>query len=214
MGGSGSTRWGWTRTKQTVEECVNLDADQIWYILFGYPETVPMHYRLMPSWSLNSTGDRFRIEFVSSEDWGFGKDVTLAVDRMRYGAKGWIRQNVQELRLRTQETAIGVVRHWFICPRCHSKRKSLYCEPYNLRILCRVCHDLTYASSQRDRRLGRALMSLLLPSEISAEERAFCCRYGTSTLLDRDPDHRVRNKRRAQIKFAKRIARTLGRLKT
>lgn len=51
---------------------------------------------------------------------------------------------------------LGGIRHWFLCPRCRSRRRVLYAAPFAAVSgwRCRVCWDLRY-DSQRQRKHRR-----------------------------------------------------------
>ena len=45
----------------------------------------------------------------------------------------------------------GGERVWFACPSCAKRVRKLYLPPSGGRFLCRICHDLSYASRQKRR---------------------------------------------------------------
>lgn len=204
MGGYGSTRWGFVRTRDSVEEYIKLDADYIWTELFGFTG-FQSAWRSLPCWTLTSTGDWYRMTCPASSEWTFGRDITIAIDRKRYGAQDWHPARDQQLRFLTVDTALGVQRRWLLCPYCGSRRKFLYCSPYSLLVRCRECHDLAYASSKRNRRLGVSFFSLVASclEGLTEEERHYCVTKATMTSFGRDPDHSTRNRRRAQLRRQK-----------
>lgn len=54
----------------------------------------------------------------------------------------------QSLKLRPTPQRFGGLRWWFICPECEGRCASLYMPPPGSVFLCRICHKLTYYSSQ------------------------------------------------------------------
>jgi len=140
MGGYGSGRWGWARTRDTTADALRLDV------------------RSLARRGLFAAGPGSVAE--GEVRWGRGNDVTdwIAVTyagdrpgevvldyRTRRPGEEWV--PVRE-RVAMDRTACpyGGGRPWFRCPGCGSRRAVLYCAGGRFR--CRACHELAYASTR------------------------------------------------------------------
>lgn len=147
MGGFGSTRWGWTSTKDTVESALSLDINRLnkaGCLRPGYPG----------GWQWTRNGERVA-------------DIRFRAEEQRLVLSYRIRRNGDEWREVEQPTPIvwvacpfGGERPYFVCPglvngiACHRRVSKLYgASTY---FLCRHCYRFAYAS-QREDRCDRAL---------------------------------------------------------
>ncbi len=46
------------------------------------------------------------------------------------------------------ECNLGGIRYWFVCPICQRRCRVIYLPPGGHRFTCRICNNLTYASTQ------------------------------------------------------------------
>lgn len=69
----------------------------------------------------------------------------------------------------TTRPYLGGIRHWFLCPRCKSRRRVLYAIPYAAASgwRCRVCWNLRYDSQRQRKRRRLALKYERLESELT-----------------------------------------------
>jgi hypothetical protein len=58
------------------------------------------------------------------------------------------RAEIQIARLEITHPHFGGVRWWFSCPQCAKRCKKLYLPPGQWEVGCRLCHRLTYRSTQ------------------------------------------------------------------
>jgi hypothetical protein len=137
MGGYGSTRWGSHRRKDTVEECIKLDAARV------LPPSATLSSRTpagnLITWSTNGRVWGAISAFVDYDP--------LPCLRLGYGIA--TRERVVE-RVALVETYPfnQVARWWFQCPTCQRRCRCLYKPPASRRFACRKCHDLSYNAQQ------------------------------------------------------------------
>ena len=147
MGGFGSTRWGWTSTKGTVEGARPLDINRLNKAGCLRPE-------YQGGWQWTRDGERVA-------------DIGFRAEEHRLILSYRIRRDGGEWRDIEQPTPVvwipcrfGGERPYFVCPgivngiACRRRVSKLYCG--GTYFLCRHCHRLAYAS-QREDRCGRAL---------------------------------------------------------
>ena len=140
MGGFGSTRWNWERTRDTTNRYIWLDVRLLarqGALVPGTVSTSSWTYRGEPSGWISHRAEADALVLI-------------------YNVKGprdadW--RPVQE-RIRLERTAChyGGSRPWFRCPACWQRRAVLYSVSGSFR--CRACLDLAYGST-RDDRLSR-----------------------------------------------------------
>ena len=156
MGGLGSTRWGWHKKATTVEECRSLDC-------------VSFRGQGFLGSNLTQSGevtwfDHFECKVASL---GFviataRTDGIMVLNYVLTGLNGSEDQSFRyKVSLQTTQPNFGGIRWWFTCPRCHRRVRKLYRPPLADKYLCRLCHELSYRSSQESdqrvsdmRRLG------------------------------------------------------------
>jgi hypothetical protein len=147
MGGFGSTRWGWTSTKDTVEGNRRLDINQLnraGCLRPGY----------QGGWEWKRDGERVAwIQFRRN-----GNALILSY-RVRQHGEEW-QDVVQPTQIVWMPRRFGGVRPYFVCPgvvngiACGRRVAKLYGA--GTYFLCRHCYRLAYAS-QREDRYDRAL---------------------------------------------------------
>lgn len=143
MGGYGSTRWGWYSKKTTVEESLPLDlgymirTDMIWRSTLNKPYTEQYGYL---SWTDGSMA-RYWVttDAVEAE---MRLEYTV---RLRTGKPFLVETTIP---MTTTPLHFGGVRWWFQCPNCSKRYGKLWKPPESDYFRCRICHSLTYNSSQ------------------------------------------------------------------
>jgi hypothetical protein len=155
MGGCGSGCWARRDKRETVEDCLILDANRWMREGLLRQGLVRSGVRI---WSNAHTGERIAA-------------ITFQVDTRDEGAP-WVRlcytvdgQPLDyRIGLRTTRPRYGSLRWWFACPleaggeSCSRKVGKLYLPPGGRHFGCRQCHGLTYTSTQRhDQRADRLL---------------------------------------------------------
>lgn len=129
MGGLGSTRWHFTRTKQVVESSLQIAA----------PRT---HKRAVQV--LSSTSGVYR--------WpAYGSRVAYHLDKLTDDLYLMTLHHsgvVQYIHLEATAPNYGGLRWWFSCPRCERRSAKLYLPPRQDLFACRTCHRLSYESAQ------------------------------------------------------------------
>lgn len=169
MGGYGSSRWGFHRKKDTVEDCHALSIAA----LVKYAGLAPDVVRISGiAWHNTFTKEKVAsigVHIFTTDTSGWVR-LSYSVSRMGSGEKQSVEYTVP---LVTTVPRFGGVRWWFRCPGkdCGRRVGVLYFPPgIGVRyFLCRHCYDLAYRSSQehdksrdRFRRLGWAeLMALV-----------------------------------------------------
>ncbi len=136
MGGLGSTRWNWERTRDTTDPYIWLDVRLLarqGALVPGTLSTSSWTYRGEPSGWISHRAEADALVLI-------------------YNVKGprdaeW--QPVRE-RIPLERTAChyGGSRPWFLCPGCGRRRAVLYSVGGHFR--CRACHDLAYSSTREE----------------------------------------------------------------
>jgi hypothetical protein len=130
VGGLLSTRWGNHPKRDVVEECrLEIDAHAVARPGGRRTDFVWNGQRLLPVY--------YCIESVPEE-----------VEQFQVAINVGGRAEVQVARLEITRPHFGGVRWWFSCPQCGERRKMLYIPLDQWEIACRLCHNLTYTSSQ------------------------------------------------------------------
>jgi hypothetical protein len=140
MGGSGSGNWyRWQGKKSTVEESLVVAVKDIRKRLYhGASGTL--------SWT-QANGENLSIGYAVT----LNQDTPTLTLSYRWPDSEDVRIPV---RLESTPTQFGGKRWWFVCPLivdgipCHRRAGKLYLPPGAKYFGCRVCHDLTYRSSQ------------------------------------------------------------------
>lgn len=143
MGGIGSGRWGWERTRETTEGLLWLDVR---YLARRGLFTVKPGQLATDAVAWSRGGKPLgNITVVYA---GNDPDAVILDYRVRTGAsEPWV--PVQErIGLERTPCRYGGSRPWFRCPGCGKRRAVLYSVGGRFR--CRGCHDLAYESTRED----------------------------------------------------------------
>jgi hypothetical protein len=125
-----SSRWGSHRKRAVVEECrLVIDAHEVARPGGRRSDLVWDGQRLLPIYYCVESGP---------ED---GEQWQVAINLPNRAA-------VQVARLEATRPNFGGVRWWFSCPQCGKRCKKLYLPAGQWEIACRLCHRLTYTSTQ------------------------------------------------------------------
>jgi hypothetical protein len=129
MGGDGSGgRYG---PKRPVEECFTFSSS--WMLQNNYFELVVAQSRYHTiTWS-NCLGQPVYTVTINLE--------RASTDEMRL----YVETTRQVVYLHSTAMRFGGVRWWFRCPGCRRRCTNLHRRPGSV-FLCRICHNLTYAS--------------------------------------------------------------------
>jgi hypothetical protein len=153
MGGFGSTRWQFARTRQDTDPLMALDVRWLKRIGALRPGAVAF-----PHWTSRGepSGD---ISTYAGRD---GSTLMLMYRTRRPGEE-W-RPVEATIDLDATPCHYGGERTWFLCPGCGSRRAVLF--SVNGLFRCRGCHDLAYSSTRegaldRSHRRVRALQKRL-----------------------------------------------------
>ena len=156
MGGFGSSRWRGHIRKVTVEECLVLDVAEL-----AQGGIIGRHGNSASTleWEWPSTGERVVSVGCAVEPAVDGR----AIFRLRYSVgRGGSRQDVDlPVLLQTTRPQFGGVCWWFTCPLesddqpCNRRIRKLYLPPGSDYFGYRICHALTYQSSQECHRYDR-----------------------------------------------------------
>lgn len=150
MGGYGSGRAWWRRTRLETDHALALDVR--WLARRGY---LPQEGQLRTgSLEWSSRGKVTASIGVRSD--GRDPDGLTLFYRTRRQGEEWV--DVEDrLSLTSTDCNYGGSRVWFVCPGCGSRRAVLY--NVSGRFRCRVCQDLAYSSTREtrtDRMMRRA----------------------------------------------------------
>jgi len=129
MGGLMSTRWGDHPKRDVVEDCLVIDAHELARrgrraTLLSYDD-----HRL------------FLIRYCIESAPGDGEPFQVTLDLAQ-------RAGIQVVPIEITRPHFGGMRWWFSCPQCEKRCQKLYLPPRQWEIACRLCHNLTYTSSQ------------------------------------------------------------------
>ena len=143
MGGLGSGRWGWTRTRETTESLLWLDVR---YLARRGLFAVRPGQLATDSVAWNRGGKPTgNITVVYAGD---DPDVLTLDYRVRTSAgEPWVPVR-ERVRLERTPCRYGGSRPWFRCPGCGRRRAVLH--SLGGRFRCRACHDLAYESTRED----------------------------------------------------------------
>ena len=167
MGGNGSGNWyRWQGKKPTVEGSLTL-------AMKDFRKWIKHSDKGTITWSGASGGKSEIGYFVSQND-----PVPVVTLHYRWGGAEDI---VFPVRLQTTPTQFGGQRWWFTCPLvvngkpCNRRAGKLYLPPGTRYFGCRICHNLTYRSSQEAHQAERVFGRLGVDPELA---RRFCNRAG------------------------------------
>jgi hypothetical protein len=136
MGGRGSGRWRYHSPKATVDQAMTLDANQ-----------------LVRQGILRAGTDSAGILLFGSGSGSLGYVVTAGANAGRlalvYSVEG--QMVAERLDVEASRPPFGGLRWWLRCPQegCGRRVVKLHLRSGRSRFLCRLCHDLTYATCQR-----------------------------------------------------------------
>ncbi len=139
MGGHGSGRQFWTSRKATVERCLCLSVSEFSKIIkFGVSGNI--------NWINQQTGDEYSsISFMLLPETDAEPMLILS-----YRMKG---KEVEEpIFFQKTYPHFGGIRWWFSCPMCKKRVGRLYLPVKRHLFACRMCHNLTYRSSQNSKK--------------------------------------------------------------
>jgi transposase-like protein len=140
MGGYGSTRWNYHRTKTTTAECLSFDIRGL--PLAEYMEAEQGHSR---EYYWTRTRDSKRVGNMVISYRPKLSSIMFSYDIVTDSS----RQPVKEIITVSKIPArYGGFQYFIHCPHCQKRRRVLYKPPQSNRFLCRECHNLTYVSSQ------------------------------------------------------------------
>lgn len=156
MGGYGSGKKYWRRTKRTVESCETLDIGKLVReegLRARVDSNGSVSLTRNSQWC-NHVGFDYRYEPAYDEDY-----LVITYDGGEGGAQHFI-------RLVATPAYFGGLRLWLTCPSCQSvKRVSKLYKPRGERYFaCRDCHKLAYRSSQTSRSFGLDRLVRILES--------------------------------------------------
>lgn len=141
MGGDGSGRWGDHERKYTVEECLTLDLVEL--ERQGTFNQTSEEVCGIITWIVTDQGGTLAAINFTLKRWD--DEMELRLDyRMAEDDRPvtmWV--NIQPVAHRNRG-----FRYYGTCPKCTRRVRKLYVPPGGERFLCRVCHKLTYESSQ------------------------------------------------------------------
>ena len=140
MGGYGSTRWGNTRTKYAVEDCLKLSI----FFLRSY-----LRNRNMATLTWSRGGKTIaEISYMIIGPDEAPKKIRLIYTRTARGEKK--REFDYPVELTPTPLPWGGERYWFICPNVTCRRRvgCLYLTPHGDYFACRHCNRLSYRSRQ------------------------------------------------------------------
>lgn len=139
MGGYGSTRWNWERTRTDTAGLLRLDVR--WLARRGSlrPGTV-----CTLTWTGDDGEPAGTIATIMSRE---HRCLTLTYSTRRHGEPDWT-PRTERVRLDTTACHYGGERWWFLCPQCHTRRAVLFSAGGVF--ACRTCHDLAYSSTRED----------------------------------------------------------------
>lgn len=141
MGGYGSTRWNWERTR--TDTAGLLDLDVRWLARKGCLKPGAV---CILSWTRGEGQLAGTIWTRMDRDRPF---VTLEYSTQRSGETKWTPHR-DRVWLDPTTCHYGGTRDWFVCSRCGTRRAVLY--SLGGMFACRACHDLAYASTREDAR--------------------------------------------------------------
>jgi len=138
MGGYGSTRWTWERTRHDTDPLLSLDVR--WMKRSGYLR--PGAFATV-SWSCRGEPSGTIVTRMNRD----GDCLTLDYKTRANGETDWT-PHQQPVWLDTTPCNYGGERSWFLCPGCHGRRAVLFSVGGVFR--CRACHDLAHSSTRED----------------------------------------------------------------
>ena len=180
MGGWGSGRWDRDEKKDTVEDCWEIDVNQL-----AKKGSLNVGITDVLSWKDPGTGKR-----LSSV--GFSTYLSAGGDRIFQLSYDWDHSEhiLIPIQLQTTPMHFGGVRWWFTCPLivdgnpCNRRVAKLYLSRDSMYYGCRRCHNLTYRSCQEAHQLER----LLAPGQVEkmmARLNRLKAKHGWKTQVDK-----------------------------
>jgi hypothetical protein len=126
MGGPGSGHWNWGK-KQIVERCLVLNVCTVLQAnipsgVIRWGSQASIGFTLGP---VAGSGWELRLNYAVGAE-TIALVIWLTATRPHFGGRRW----------------------WFLCPSCGRRVGKLYLPPNEKIFACRLCHGLTYRSSQ------------------------------------------------------------------
>ncbi len=143
MGGLGSGRWGWERTRETTEGLLWLDVRYL--ARRGLFAVKPGHLATdSVEWSRGGKpSGNITVVYAGDDPDAVILDYSVRAD----AGKPWVPVR-ERIGLERTPCRYGGSRPWFRCPGCKRRRAVLYSVGGRFR--CRGCHDLAYESTRED----------------------------------------------------------------
>lgn len=154
MGGYGSTRWNSHSKKNTVEDGLRLNVNQL---IQNRKLQTGLHLFGSWEWKNNYTGEvtssmGYELNTTNTNYYWLRLHYTISSTQERIDFK---------VRLTTSRPNFGGLRWWFVCPlivngkACNRRASKIYSPPGSRYFGCRHCNDLTYTSCQEsDKRVN------------------------------------------------------------
>jgi hypothetical protein len=145
MGGLGSTRWEWHRKTRAVEDCVCISTvrprDQLTrHIGVLRPDE-------FSAWVTRCNLDGARNGLFEILETAREQPI-LRVSLSPVGG-GMADGQSHTMAFAGMNPHLGGTRWWYVCPLCNRRMSALYLPPNTSHFGCRLCHGLTYKSSQQ-----------------------------------------------------------------
>ncbi len=143
MGGIGSGRWNWARTRQTTEGLLWLDVRSL--ARRGLFTVRPGHRATETvAWSRDGQpAGQITVVYASDDPDALILDYRVRADT----GESWVPVR-ERVRLERTPCRYGGSRPWFLCPGCGRRRAVLHSVGGRFR--CRACHNLAYESTRED----------------------------------------------------------------
>lgn len=145
--------FGW---RVAVEDCPGLGAGEFARVVFKQRATAgDLRWKI-------GMGVACEAEWFVEVGYGSRDDAVIVLQAHR--------QDDQRLRLERSTTNIGQPRYWWRCPSygCNRRVAKVYQASERGRFACRVCHQLTYRSTQES---GKPMIPKWLAKRAGVEEQ-------------------------------------------
>lgn len=160
MGGYGSGRYHGMSSRQTVEDCLSLDANKL--AKWGY---------FKPGWrSGKLTWSRGQNETGSCGFYTYINEVNASIT-FHYSYRDERHSDVK-INLSWYSPGFGGRRYYFICPHCNRRMRTLHINGGE--IACRICHNLTYESCNESHHFDRLYKNMALDLNTTWQEVKEC----------------------------------------
>jgi hypothetical protein len=149
MGGSGSTRWLLHNPKRRVESGLTLSIFRIVGAIFPREAFDRREIKVgIITWTNTRTGERLADIWCTL----LHNPTRLELHYTHTTVGGVRRSHAYAIHITSTPCNYGGVRYGFECPNCKRRVGKLYLSGSPGRFACRTCHNLTYASSQDERK--------------------------------------------------------------